>query len=84
MRQRRSCCACGHHWGWLLSDGRFKSRSCQRVYTWCSAWDACRLSEGDKRKLLEYFVLGVTAYRARFRAPCSVPQPSGSTVRFAR
>ena len=80
MKQRRSCSECGHHWAWLLNDGRFKCRSCKRVYTWCSVWDAGHLSEGDKRRLLEYFVLGVPAYRARFRAPCSRP----TTERFYR
>jgi len=80
MKQRRSCSVCGHHWAWLVGDGRFKCRGCRRVYTWCSVWDAGHLSEADKRKLLEYFVLGVPAYRARFRAPCSRP----TTERFYR
>ena len=93
MKQRRSCSECGHHWAWLLNDGRFKCRRCKRVYTWRSVWDTCRLDERDKGRLLEFFVLGVPAYRARFRAPCSrsvfafrvrVPQPSDSTARFVR
>ncbi len=80
MKQRRSCSECGHHWAWLLGDSRFKCRNCKRVYTWRSVWDSGRLSEADKRKLLEYFVLGVPAYRARFRAPCS----RSTTERFYR
>lgn len=80
MKHRRSCSECGHHWAWLLSDGRFKCRNCKRVYTWCSVWSNGRLSGADKRKLLEYFVLGVPAYRARFRAPCS----RSTTERFYR
>lgn len=80
MKPRRSCPDCGHHWAWQLGDGRFKCRSCKRVYTWCSVWDACRLSERDKKRLLEFFVLGVPAYRARFRSPCSRP----TTERFFR
>jgi transposase len=80
MKQRRSCPNCGHHWAWHLSDGRCKCRKCQRVYTWRSVWDACRLSERDKKRLLEFFVLGVPAYRARFRSPASRP----TTERFFR
>ena len=77
---RRSCPECGHHWAWLMGDGRFKCRLCAHRYKWLSVWDASRLSERDKSKLLEYFVPGVAAYRARFRAPCSRP----TTERFYR
>ncbi len=78
--ERRKCPECGHHWAWLMSDGRFKCRWCAHRYRCYSVWQASRLSEADKRKLLEYFVLGVPAYRARFRAPCSRP----TTERFYR
>ena len=71
--RRRQCPQCGHHWAWQMSDGRFKCRWCRHRYTWRSVWTASRLSEGDKQKLLEFFVLGVPAYRARFRAPASRP-----------
>lgn len=77
---RRSCPECGHHWAWLMSDGRFKCRLCAHRYKWLSVWDASRLSERDQQRLLEFFVLGVPAYRARFRAPCSRP----TTERFYR
>lgn len=77
---RRSCPKCGHHWSWSLSDGRFACRSCQHKYRWCSVWDSGRLSEATKCQLLEYFVLGVPAYRARFRSPVSRP----TTERFFR
>jgi transposase len=43
-------------------------------------WQNSRLSETDKKRLLEFFVLGVPAYRARFRAPSSRP----TTERFYR
>lgn len=79
-KRRRSCFHCGHHWAWRLSDGRFKCRSCRCVYRWCSVWGACRLSERDKKRLLEFFVLGVPAYRARFRSPAS----RATTERFFR
>ncbi len=69
--ERRKCPECGHHWAWQMSDGRFKCRSCGQRYRCLSVWHASRLSEAAKGKLLEYFVLGVPAYRARFRAPCA-------------
>jgi transposase len=34
-------------------------------------WDSFRIPEKDKRKLLEYFVLGVPVYRLRFRSKVS-------------
>lgn len=49
----------------MLADGRRKCRSCGKRYTSQSVWDACRLPERTKRKLVEYFVLGVPAYRLR-------------------
>lgn len=69
---RRSCPYCGHHWAWKLSDKRYRCRYCRSSYTWCTVWHSFRISESAKRKLLEYFVLGVPAYRLRFRAPASV------------
>ncbi len=68
---RRVCPRCGHHWAWALTDGRFKCRKCRSPYTFRSAWQSARLSERTKRKLLDYFVLGVPAYRLRFRGPAS-------------
>lgn len=53
----------------MPADGRFKCRRCRHRYTFRFAWDALRLSERAKLKLLEYFVLGVPAYRLRFRGP---------------
>jgi transposase len=70
---RRACPQCGHHWAWALADGRFKCRRCRHRYTFRFAWDALRLSERAKLKLLDYFVLGVPAYRLRFRGPASRP-----------
>lgn len=68
---RKSCKKCGYHWFWPLSDRRFKCRSCGQRQSFRSVWHSCRLSEATKRKLLEYFVLGVPAYRLRFRGPAS-------------
>ena len=77
---RPRCPECDHHWAWLMSDGRFKCRLCSHCYRRLSVWDASRLDERDKQRLLEFFVLGVPAYRARIRAPCSRP----TTERFYR
>lgn len=62
---RTHCSECKHHWSWKLNDGRRKCRSYGHRYTSQNIWDACRLPEKVKRKLLEYFVLGVPAYRLR-------------------
>ncbi len=70
---QRSCPACGYHWSWVLSDGRFKCRHCGNRYVYKSVWDSFRIPERAKRRLLEYFVLGVPAYRLRFRGPVSRP-----------
>lgn len=64
---RTQCPKCKHHWSWQLSDGRKKCRSCGHRYTSQNAWDACRLPEKLKQKLLDYFVLGVPVYRLRFK-----------------
>lgn len=70
---RRSCPSCGHHWAWRLADGRFKCRGCLRRYSYACAWTASRLSEATKRRLVDYFVLGVPSYRLRFHGLASPP-----------
>ena len=70
---RRQCPACGQHWAWELADGRFKCRGCQARYRVRAAWAASRLSEATKRRLVDYFVLGVPAYRLRFHSLASSP-----------
>lgn len=69
----RRCPKCNFGWAWKLSDGRLKCRKCANRYTVVSAWEASRLSDATKKKLLEYFVLGVPVYRMRFRTPISLP-----------
>jgi transposase len=69
---KRACVKCGHHWFWYLSDSRRTCRRCGQRQSFRSVWDSSRLSEATKRRLLEYFVLGVPAYRLRFRAPVSL------------
>lgn len=70
---KRYCPICSHHWSWQLNDGRLKCRRCGHRYTSQSLWEACRLSNRIKLKLLEHFVLGVPAYRLRFRSSASRP-----------
>ena len=72
---RKACCKCGHHWFWQLSDGRRKCRQCGHRQSFRSVWHSCHLSEvseAHKRRLLEYFVLGVPAYRLRIPGPASI------------
>ncbi|PIS17080.1 MAG: hypothetical protein COT61_00490 [Candidatus Portnoybacteria bacterium CG09_land_8_20_14_0_10_44_13] len=64
---RTRCPKCEYHWSWKLADGRKKCRSCGHRYTSQNIWDACRLPEKTKCKLLDYFVLGVPVYRLRFK-----------------
>jgi transposase len=70
---RRRCPVCDHTRAWRLQDGRFKCRRCGRRYRRVSAWEAVRISEAAKRRLLELFVLGVPVYRQRFRPLASAP-----------
>ncbi len=69
----RHCSNCGYTRAWQLADGRFKCRRCGQRYSWTSVWDAGRLSVVTKRKLVDYFVLGVPSYRVRFRDLASAP-----------
>ncbi len=69
----RQCPKCIYTWAWHLADGRFKCRRCGRKYRWIRVWDASRLSEASKKRLLEFFVLGVPVYRMRFRLSVSIP-----------
>ena len=77
---KRASVKCGHHWFWQLGDGRRKCRRCGQRQSFRSAWDSARLGEATKRRLLEYFVLGVPAYRLRFRSPVTLE----ATERFFR
>jgi transposase len=64
---RNHCPKCKYHWSWNLADGRKKCRSCGHRYVSQSIWEAYRLPEKTKKKLLDYFVLGVPVYRLRFK-----------------
>lgn len=69
----RHCPGCGFTRAYELGDGRLKCRRCGKRYRLRSAWEASRLSPVAKRKLLEYFALGVPVYRQRFRGVASRP-----------
>lgn len=69
----RSCPECSYTRAWHLSDGRYKCRRCGGRYSWTSVWNSGRVTEATKRRLLEFFVLGVPIYRMRFRVGVSTP-----------
>jgi transposase len=69
----RSCPKCSYTRAWALADGRYKCRRCGGRYSWISVWNSSRLAEATKRRLLEFFVLGVPIYRMRFRVAVSKP-----------
>ena len=69
---KNKCPHCSFGRTYKLGDGRLKCRSCHhRFKPFVSVWHHYRITESEKRKLLEYFVLGVPVYRARFRITCA-------------
>jgi len=69
---KNRCPKCEFGRAYHLTDGRRQCRRCRYKFSpRVSVWNCYRISEKTKRKLLEYFVLGVPIYRARFRIPCS-------------
>jgi hypothetical protein len=77
---RRLCVKCGHHWFLHLSDGRRKCHHCGHRQSFRSVWNSARPGEATKRRLLEYFVLGVPVYRWRYCSAVSLK----ATERFFR
>jgi len=70
---KNKCPQCHFGRSWQLQDGRKKCRKCGKVFTpKKSIWDHYRISNKEKKKLVEYFSLGVPVYRARFRLSCSL------------
>ena len=67
----KKCPDCKKARPYFLSDGRYKCRHCGRRFSWSSAWDSVRLKPASKGELLRLFVLGVPAYRQRFRSAVS-------------
>ena len=70
---KQACPECGFHWSWHLSDGRRKCRRCRHRYTIRTIWQSFRIDEAIKRKILDYFCLGVPVYRLRFHDLASRP-----------
>lgn len=64
---RKQCPKCKYGWSWKLNDGRYKCRKCDNRYIFQNIWKTFRLPDKTKKRLLEFFVLGVPAYRLRFR-----------------
>ena len=69
---KNRCPKCDFGRTWQLADGRLWCRSCRHAFIpFTSILERYRLTKREKRKLLEYFVLGVPVYRARFRIGCT-------------
>lgn len=67
------CLKCSKYGAWRLADGRVKCPNCGALFRQRKIWDLSRLPEATKKRLLEYFVLGVPVYRLRFRMAVSAP-----------
>jgi len=70
---KNRCPRCHFGRSYILRDGRRKCRSCKYKFSVkTKVWNHFRIPSKTKRQLLEYFVLGVPVYRARFRISCSL------------
>ena len=65
------CSYCRYTKFWKLSDGRYRCVRCRRDQRFRTGtfWSKSRILPYWKGRLLEYFCLGVPAYRLRFRVP---------------
>ena len=66
----KKCPRCGHQKFWLLSTGQRRCQRCglTRKLTG-NLWQSVRIAPYWKGRLVEYFCLGVPAYRLRFQVP---------------
>jgi transposase len=66
----KKCPRCGHQKFWLLSTGQRRCQRCglTRKLTH-NLWQSTRIAPYWKGRLVEYFCLGVPAYRLRFQVP---------------
>lgn len=73
MRDKK-CNYCGNTKFWKLSDGRYRCKECRKdsYFKASSYWSKSRISPYYKGKLLEYFCLGVPAYRLRLHLPLTL------------
>lgn len=70
----KTCPRCGSKKLWLLSTGQIRCSQCgltRKVSK--NLWKKTRISPYWKGRLVEYFCLGVPAYRLRFQVPYSQP-----------
>lgn len=67
----RKCSYCRGTNFWKLSDGRYRCKQCRKTYHFRTStyWSKSRILPYWKGRLLEFFCLGVPAYRLRFRVP---------------
>ena len=67
-----SCPRCKGTKFWSLSTGQRRFRQCGLTRKFDkTSWDATRISPYWKGRLLEYFCLGVPAYRLRYQVPAN-------------
>lgn len=78
----QKCSYCRWTKFWILQDNRYRCKKCRKTYRVKTKtyWTKTRISPYWKGRLLEYFCLGVPAYRLRFRIPVHLH----TTERFYR
>jgi transposase len=70
----KTCTRCGSKKFWLLSTGQIRCSNCGLTRKSSkNIWKKTRISPYWKGRLVDYFSLGVPAYRLRFQAPYSKP-----------
>ena len=70
----KTCTRCGSKKFWLLSAGQIRCSNCGLTRKSSkNIWQKTRISPYWKGRLVDYFSLGVPAYRLRFQVPYSKP-----------
>jgi len=70
----KTCPRCGSKKFWLLSTGQIRCINCGLTRKGSKTlWQKTRISPYWKGRLVEFFSLGVPAYRLRFQVPYSKP-----------
>jgi transposase len=70
----KTCPRCGSTKWWLLSTGQIRCSQCGLTRKSSkNIWQKTRISPYWKGRLVEFFSLGVPAYRLRFQVPYSKP-----------
>ena len=68
------CPRCGSKKSWSLSTGQIRCSKCGlTIKASKNLWSKTRISPQQKGRLVDYFSLGIPAYRLRFRIPYSKP-----------